>query len=73
MTTAWDVIRDTIAATLKLDEQNLADEILSALLSAPEPVRLELAAELNPMDIRRCPRCGWRAANYETLPEGEGK
>ncbi len=48
MTTARNVIRDTIAATLKSDEQDLADEIVFALLSAPDAVRLELARKLVP-------------------------
>jgi len=38
------MIRDTIAATLK----SLADEIVSALLAAPEAVRMELAKQLLP-------------------------
>lgn len=62
MTTARDVIARTLQHGFErrglVSFEDGADIIISALLSAPEPVRLELAALLNP----------WRP--IETAPVG---
>jgi Protein of unknown function (DUF551) len=62
MTTVQDVIAETLHGRMFMsatEAQSSADEILAAIISAPEPVRLELAALLNP----------WRP--IETAPKDE--
>lgn len=73
MTKARDVIADEVAGYLSAadraykEHEECADKILTALLSAPEPVRLELAALLSPW------RPKWRhkkrGSDYEEVGE----